>query len=312
VTQASVKRTRPGTAGCVALAVSTVIAGAGVAISLAVQGFFDRPAPSDDELLAKKAGLRAATAHAELAGDGSADPPRRPAGPARHRTQHSGLRLHRLRPFGWRTRHILGALPGRQHRRGRGSGSPPAHARPPVDDPRAELRGFVALTYLSYAPEGLAGCLVTGGLPALAADATEIYSRLYSRVTAKNAAYYRRYPEDVERVRRMAEHLAAQDVRLPDGDRLTVARFRHLGKTLGTSGGFERVHWLLEDAWDGAEPSEPFRYLTMSATAAVGTPSFRFRSTSTGVPARPPVGRPSGSWPDAPISTPFRCCSRGR
>ncbi|MER7564325.1 hypothetical protein ABTZ93_15375 [Streptomyces sp. NPDC097941] len=55
---------------------------------------------------------------------------------------------------------------------------------------------------------------------------------------------------------------------LPDGDRLPVARFRHLGKTLGTSGAFARVHWLLEEAWNGAELSEPFRYLAMSATAA--------------------------------------------
>ncbi|WP_307183868.1 alpha/beta fold hydrolase [Streptomyces canus] len=131
--------------------------------------------------------------------------------------------------------------------------------------------GFVSLTYLSYAPDGLAGCLVTGGLPALTADAAEIYSRLYSRIAAKNSAYCRRYPEDVEGVRRMAEHLTAQDVRLPDEDRLTVARFRHPGKTLGTSGGFERVHWLLEDAWDGAELSASFRYPVMSATAAVGT-----------------------------------------
>ncbi|MDH6435983.1 hypothetical protein M2158_004523 [Streptomyces sp. SAI-144] len=57
MTQASVKRPRPVTAGCVVLAVITVIAGAGVAISLAVQVFFDRPVPSDDELIAKKAGL---------------------------------------------------------------------------------------------------------------------------------------------------------------------------------------------------------------------------------------------------------------
>jgi pimeloyl-ACP methyl ester carboxylesterase len=144
--------------------------------------------------------------------------------------------------------------------------------------------GFVALTYLSHASEGLAGCLVTGGLPALAADATEVYSRLYARVAAKNAAYYRRYPEDMERVRHMAEHLAAGDVRLPDGDRLTVDRFRHLGKTLGTSGGFERVHWLLEDGWDGTEPSEPFRYLVMSATAAVGNPFFALQEYIYGRP----------------------------
>ncbi|MFF0018703.1 hypothetical protein [Streptomyces sp. NPDC005374] len=57
MTEASLKRTRPATAGCIVAAALMVIAGAGVAISLAVQGFFDRPAPPDDELLAKKAGL---------------------------------------------------------------------------------------------------------------------------------------------------------------------------------------------------------------------------------------------------------------
>jgi hypothetical protein len=177
---------------------------------------------------------------------------------------------HRLRPFGWRTRRILGPVRAdsidadaevvcRQLTRGC-----------PWTILELGYGGFVARTYLSDAPEGLAGCLVTGGLPAPAADVAEIYSRLYSRVAAKNAACYRRYWQDVERVGRMAEHLAAQDVWLPDGDRLTVARSRHLGKKLGTSGGFERVHWLLEDAWNGAELSEPFRYLAMSATAAVG------------------------------------------
>jgi hypothetical protein len=44
-------------AGCVVAAVIAVLAGAGVAISLAVQGFFQRPAPPDNELLDKKAGL---------------------------------------------------------------------------------------------------------------------------------------------------------------------------------------------------------------------------------------------------------------
>jgi hypothetical protein len=57
-----------------------------------------------------------------------------------------------------------------------------------------------------------------------------------------------------------------------------------LGKTLGASGGYERVHWLLEDAWDGAEPSESFCYLVMSATAAVGTPFFALQEYIYGRP----------------------------
>ena len=82
--------------------------------------------------------------------------------------------------------------------------------------------GFVTMTYLSLAPSGLRSCYVTGGLPGLSATADDVYARTYPRVAAKNAAYYARYPEDVAAVNRIADHLAASEVLLPDGDRLTV------------------------------------------------------------------------------------------
>jgi hypothetical protein len=51
-------RTRLITAGCVALLViALLLAAAAILVPLTVQGFFDRPAPPDDEVLAKKAGL---------------------------------------------------------------------------------------------------------------------------------------------------------------------------------------------------------------------------------------------------------------
>ncbi|MGC5565047.1 hypothetical protein ACPYPG_19705 [Streptomyces sp. FR-108] len=51
-------RTRPFTVGyVVVLVVILLLAGAAVLMSLAVQGFFDRPAPSDDEVVGKGAGL---------------------------------------------------------------------------------------------------------------------------------------------------------------------------------------------------------------------------------------------------------------
>ena len=59
--------------------------------------------------------------------------------------------------------------------------------------------GWVTMTYLSMAPEGLDACYVLGGLPGLTATADEVYSRTYPRVAAKNAEYYARYPEDVGR-----------------------------------------------------------------------------------------------------------------
>ena len=83
------------------------------------------------------------------------------------------------------------------------------------------------------APEGLDACYVTGGLPGLTATADDVYARTYPRVAAKNAAFYARYPDDVALVRRIADHLDAHEVRLPDGDRLTTRRLRLFGSGFG-------------------------------------------------------------------------------
>ncbi|MFB6725475.1 alpha/beta fold hydrolase [Kribbella sp. NPDC056345] len=127
--------------------------------------------------------------------------------------------------------------------------------------------GFITLTYLSLAPEGLKTCLVTGGLPGLDATPDDVYSRTWPRVVAKNDAYYARYPDDVERVRRIADHLRDHDVRLPNGDRLDVRRFQLLGVGLGMGSAAETLHWLIDDAWDGDVLSYAFLSAVMSKTA---------------------------------------------
>jgi pimeloyl-ACP methyl ester carboxylesterase len=106
--------------------------------------------------------------------------------------------------------------------------------------------GFCVTTYLSLAPEGLAGAYLTGGLPPLERHPDDVYRATYERTREKNRAFYERYPEDHERVRAIVERLAAEDVRLPAGDRLTVRRFRQLGQLLGMSTGAERLHYILE------------------------------------------------------------------
>lgn len=111
--------------------------------------------------------------------------------------------------------------------------------------------GFITLTYLSQAPEGLAGCLVTGGLAGLEATAADVYAHTFPRIARKNTAYYERYPDDIAVVRRIADLLAAEEVLLPDGSRLTPERFRLIGSVFGMSYGYEHVHWLLDTAWDG-------------------------------------------------------------
>ncbi len=111
--------------------------------------------------------------------------------------------------------------------------------------------GFVTLSYLSRHPEALTACYVTGGLPGLRADAEEVYRRTVPRQLARNAELGERFPADVALLGAMADRLAAEDVRLPDGDRLTVERWQTLGMGLGMSTGVESMHWLLDAMADG-------------------------------------------------------------
>jgi pimeloyl-ACP methyl ester carboxylesterase len=144
--------------------------------------------------------------------------------------------------------------------------------------------GFVTLTYLSQAPEGLRACYVTGGLPGITASVDDVYARTYPRVAAKNKEFYRRYPGDVAAVRAIADHLDATDVRLPDGDRLTTRRLRVLGSAFGMSDGYERVHWMLEEAWAGRELGDGFRHQVMAATGFIDTPLFALQEFTYGRP----------------------------
>jgi pimeloyl-ACP methyl ester carboxylesterase len=147
--------------------------------------------------------------------------------------------------------------------------------------------GFVTLTYLSQAPDGLRACYVTGGLAGLTATADDVYALTYPRVAAKNAEYYRRYPDDVRAVRAIADHLDSADVRLPDGDRLTARRFRFLGSAFGMSDGYERVHWMLEEAWHGGELSDGFRYQVMAATGFIDAPLYALQEYTYGQGGKP-------------------------
>jgi pimeloyl-ACP methyl ester carboxylesterase len=144
--------------------------------------------------------------------------------------------------------------------------------------------GFVTMAYLSLAPEGLDACYVTGGLPGLSATADEVYARTYPRVAAKNAAFYERYPDDAAVVRRIANHLEAHVVELPDGDRLTVRRFRLLGSMFGMSDGYERLHWLLDEAWHGPELSDMFLHAVLALTGNVEGPLFALQEYTYGRP----------------------------
>jgi pimeloyl-ACP methyl ester carboxylesterase len=111
--------------------------------------------------------------------------------------------------------------------------------------------GFCTVSYLSFASHGIRDALITGGLPGLGTTADDVYRHTYATAAGRNAAHYDRYPDDAGAAREVAAHLAARDVRLPDGSRLTVERFQSIGTLLGTSAGTHELHYLLEDPWDG-------------------------------------------------------------
>jgi len=109
--------------------------------------------------------------------------------------------------------------------------------------------GFCLLTYLSFAPEGLEGVMITGGVAGVKRRAEENYRLTYQKTREKNEAYYRHYPEDEDRVKAIVSYLTENEVVLPNGGRLSSRRFQAMGLCLGGEGGFEQLHYLMEKAW---------------------------------------------------------------
>ena len=153
--------------------------------------------------------------------------------------------------------------------------------------------GFLTLTYLSLYPQGVAASFTTGGIPHVPADAAEVYEHTFPRMARKTAQFYERYPQDAERVAAVADRLPsaielilvngrweAESGRevplLPNGDPFTVERLQCLGSDFGMKPSFERVHWILDDAFldgDGSASadsplSDEFLTKVMNATSS--------------------------------------------
>ncbi|MDT9685126.1 alpha/beta fold hydrolase [Streptomyces sp. TRM76323] len=166
--------------------------------------------------------------------------------------------------------------------------------------------GFCATHYLSTAPEGLDTVLVTGGLPSLDATADDVYRAAYPRVRRKNEAHYDRYPQDVERARRIAAHLAERPAVLPDGYRLTVEAFQSLGILLGGGDGSHQLHYLLEDAFvptpSGAALSDTFLEAVRSQLSFASRPLYAVLHEAIYAQGKGPTGwaaeRVRGEFPE--------------
>lgn len=109
--------------------------------------------------------------------------------------------------------------------------------------------GFCCVHYAGRFPDSLDGIVTLGGLPLLQpteADIAATYRRCLDVVERKVKAYYRAFPGDIARVRRIMHALEAGPVGLPRGGVLTARRFRTLGIGLGFAGGAERLHELVD------------------------------------------------------------------
>ncbi|KAI0842102.1 alpha/beta-hydrolase [Hypoxylon sp. FL0890] len=106
--------------------------------------------------------------------------------------------------------------------------------------------GMMTLTYLSFAPEGLRECFITGGLATLDKGPEEVYTATYRKVIERNEAYYKKFPEDIATVKFIAEKIrelgGEKGIPLPGGGFLTVQRLMTVGLNFGTHGGLDRVH----------------------------------------------------------------------
>lgn len=137
--------------------------------------------------------------------------------------------------------------------------------------------GFLTLQYLTHFPDSVVASAITGGIPGLHPDPAEVYSRTFPRIAEKNRLFRERHPHLVARVSRIADILEAQDIRLPGGDRLTVRRLQALGFDFGMKPGFDRVHWIFDEAFVDAEEtvlSNSFLAQVEAATAFDTNPLF--------------------------------------
>lgn len=109
--------------------------------------------------------------------------------------------------------------------------------------------GFCTLTYLSFAPSGLAGSMITGGIPPLEGPADQVYQATYQRMRMRNREFFRRFPQDLEILASVYRRVRQGDVVLSDGSPLTVGRVQALGMYLGGNTRIDTLHYILEEAF---------------------------------------------------------------
>ncbi|KAK9464432.1 Alpha/Beta hydrolase protein [Lipomyces arxii] len=124
--------------------------------------------------------------------------------------------------------------------------------------------GFCSTTYLSFYPSSLKDVLMTGGLPPIVNNPDPVYQALYKRVIKRNFAYFEKYPNDQQKLKKILAHLASTKVILPNGGKLSVERFQQLGLDFGRHQGLDSVHQLVAKAAFDIDTVGEITYATKS------------------------------------------------
>ncbi|KAF8911649.1 alpha/beta-hydrolase [Gymnopilus junonius] len=123
--------------------------------------------------------------------------------------------------------------------------------------------GFCVITYLSFFPEGVKEAFITGGLAPLVDQPDVVYEALAQQVIKRNEIYYKKYPQDIRRVRNILAHLESKPVALPNGGRLTPNRFLQLGTAFGAHGGIDAIHQIVFRASNDLVLMDKLSYKTL-------------------------------------------------
>lgn len=151
--------------------------------------------------------------------------------------------------------------------------------------------GFCALTYLSFAPEGVKEALITGGLGPLTGPADQVYEATFDRLISRNAEYFGKYPGDRDIVTRIMRHVVSVSEFLPTGERVTPERIQMLGNYFGGNTRIDALHYLLEDAFvktvDGERLSDSFLEQLSGQVSRMSNPLYALMHESIYVQGQP-------------------------
>ncbi|OJJ99919.1 hypothetical protein ASPACDRAFT_43554 [Aspergillus aculeatus ATCC 16872] len=109
----------------------------------------------------------------------------------------------------------------------------------------ASFGGFCAISYVSMFPNSLVEVFIGGGPCPMVNEPGQVIPRLFAVAARRNEVYYKKYPEDVGRVKRIIKYLKENKVALSKGT-LTPERFQQLGVMLGLHGGIDYIHGVVQ------------------------------------------------------------------